>query len=162
MCAGCRTVRTARVPLGLAQGEDTVPALVWLTCSAKPRVARSCGQLAWSGEHQWPSPADPQALPVLGLASRGISPLTRESSTSPAQAARPELLEGGHVGPQLMDFASIFSSTFFLLFSLWLSSAMTQNIKHWRLVEAPPQARSLGWAGSDSQTPWSPAPRRKQ
>lgn len=45
----------------------------------------------WSTQ---PSPAGPQAPQVLGFTSRVISPLWEESSTCPAQAARPELLEG--------------------------------------------------------------------
>lgn len=61
-----------------------------------------------------------------GLRPQVFSLCESESSTSPAQAARPELLEGGHLAPQPMDFDSIFG---FPCFSLcFLASAMAQNV----------------------------------
>lgn len=93
-----------------------------------------------------------------GLLPEFFSLCKREPSTSPAQAARPELLEGGLLAPHPMDFASVFSSFFFssLFFSgFYLDSEL-------KTLEAPPQTRHQEWVGSDDHPSWSPAPRMKQ
>lgn len=93
-----------------------------------------------------------------GLLPEFFSLCKREPSTSPAQAARPELLEGGLLAPHPMDFASIFSSSFFS--SLFFSGfCLDSKLK---TLEAPPQTRHQGWVGSDYHPSWSPAPRMKQ
>lgn len=79
----------------------------------------------------------PTSSPCAGACFLGYSASERASSTSPAQAARPELLEGGLLAPQPMDYFLV--SPVFPFFS-----SLTHGSKCLKIGRMVLQARSQG------------------
>lgn len=128
--------------------------------SRKPRPrdellqTAAVGAVSW---RRWSSPTDHPPWPCGALLPQVFRLCERESSTSPAHAARPELLEGGHPAPHLMDFESILSPP--PLFSFFSGFSQAQMLNLGRMGYIPPQAVSQ--RQSDSHLPCIPTPRKK-